>query len=62
MGCGSVACRSVAYGFKVCGSIACRYIVYRYTVYRSRVAFGESPVGVPPGNGVVVWTLNGCYN
>ena len=62
MGCGSIAYRSVACGCIVYGFIACRYMACRYTVYGSGVAFSESLIGVPLGNGVVVWIFNGCYS
>ena len=44
MACGSVACGSVACGYMGCG----------YMVCGSRVTFGEGPIGVPLGNGVIV--------
>ena len=44
MGCGSIACKSAA----------CGYVGYGYTVCRSRVVFSKSPVGVPPGNRVII--------
>ena len=50
--CGSVACGSVAYGYIGCG----------YTGCGSGVAVSEGPVGVPLGNKIIVWTLNGYYS
>ena len=49
------AYRSVGYRY-----IGCRSIGYGYTVCRSRFAFSKGPIGIPPGNGVVVWILNSC--
>ena len=41
--------KSIDYRYMVCGSMA-----YRYIDYRSGVVFSEGPIGVPPGNRVVV--------
>jgi hypothetical protein len=54
-----MTCGSIAYGFKVCGSIVYGYIGCGYTVCGYMgcgfgVAFGEGPIGVPLGNGVIV--------
>ena len=59
MGFRSIACRSMAYGFKVCESVAYRYRGCEYTVCGyigcgSGVAFGKGPISIPPGNRVVV--------